>query len=739
MLRNQSFNMSMDIRSHNSFIKELPLPPRPPDSHTLHGHVSEEEDTEAEEEEEDPNISLELLSNNIFNLLNSLEDMTKMKDPRGITLKAELNMNKSVLKSWMSKHDTSKPMVKGTSIYFNHLESVWKKLKGYQERLIKSRLSVRGSNNLKMEDNEEMLIEIREGLSKLRSVIHHYWPIKVATKLQNHNNSHYFGNFTPFHHNNRYSKLLTNRKSIFLELSLTLNRRDKALKQLQINYNKVMELEGVEMVKVGGYCMRIKRFYNRFVVWEYFNKINLEDMLPIKMLLNEASMLFQVKESSHFPRIYGVRTGPSLTGMLIEHSPFGSLKEFILAHDMPNEFKSVFSISIINGIRYLHSLNVVHCNLTLDNIFIYKGFQPKLLGLNYAHEIGKPTIEPTTYMPLERMKFMPPEILMSSSNSPSSRITSSSDIFSLGLILFSIWSGFEPLDYIDSLEVAKTFILNGGRENALLVEETLREDINACWRADPKKRIDSSVLLDHIETLTSLKIDDNETFNCTFKMGELDSTLKEGDDIYEGKGIRMSFNTTTQTQSKPYTTKSHISYIEESIPFPPRDPHSLCRTYSREVQMAHKLYKLGHKKIGFDLILHLSKLGDIEALYHIGYYHYYGIENFLEVDIKKALDYFEITAASNYTKAFNFLALHYLRLAKKKSSGDGVVYYYKKAFQGFKKGSELGDSISDYHLAGCYIKGNGVEKDLELGIKYLKDSAMKGNKLAREALKRLGY
>ena len=82
-------------------------------------------------------------------------------------------------------------------------------------------------------------------------------------------------------------------------------------------------------------------------------------------------------------------------------------------------------IDVANGLRYLHSQNIIHCNLVANNILLSMSLQAKICDFGLADEIGKII----TALP-DNPSHMPPEICI-----PNQIYTKELDIFSFGCMM----------------------------------------------------------------------------------------------------------------------------------------------------------------------------------------------------------------------------------------------------------------------------------------------------------------
>ena len=111
-----------------------------------------------------------------------------------------------------------------------------------------------------------------------------------------------------------------------------------------------------------------------------------------------------------------------------------------------------------------------------------------------------------------------------------------------------------------------------------------------------------------------------------------------------------------------------------------------------------------------------------------------------EQNVKKSIELFEKAISLDYTIAMNQLGLLYIS-GGKQDPNDKSDYLItpdpKKSFELFSKSAELGDGTGMLNLAWIYLNGMGVEKNTELGMKYLIDASKNGSIEAKEVLQEL--
>ncbi len=126
------------------------------------------------------------------------------------------------------------------------------------------------------------------------------------------------------------------------------------------------------------------------------------------------------------------------------------------------------------------------------------------------------------------------------------------------------------------------------------------------------------------------------------------------------------------------------------------------------------------------LKLEESDRADDNLLYKLGRMYRYGLGT--EEDIPKALEYFIRSAKHGNINAKRMIAVEQL-------SGEYIPQDVNKAVETLTVLAENGDVVSAYRLGKLYLFGaTGIERDVELAIQWLTQSAKDGNEYAQELL-----
>jgi len=116
---------------------------------------------------------------------------------------------------------------------------------------------------------------------------------------------------------------------------------------------------------------------------------------------------------------------------------------------LPEERAKQIIFEVIQGVKYLHSLRIVHRDLKLENIMMTdqsNTAHPKIVDFGLSKIIGP---SETATEPFGTLGYAAPEVLMKQP------YTFSCDVWSIGCILYALLSGCLPLDDSDKKILVK--------------------------------------------------------------------------------------------------------------------------------------------------------------------------------------------------------------------------------------------------------------------------------------------
>ncbi|XP_030635309.1 receptor-interacting serine/threonine-protein kinase 3-like [Chanos chanos] len=223
-----------------------------------------------------------------------------------------------------------------------------------------------------------------------------------------------------------------------------------------------------------------------------------------KDLLSEAEMM-QQGGHPNVVRIMGIYEGQppcgrpsSQLGLVMEFMEKGSLASLLNKLEGPPPWPLVFRLAhqIALGMNYLHNLSppVLHLDLKPSNVLLDDSLSAKLTDFGLAkvvRSVSKSTIGKAGEV-AGTINYMPPEAFNLGSYKP----TFASDVYSYGIVLWSIGTGKEP--YGNALPSMVILRIPKGDRPSLDDEsldcskvvglQELKDLMEECWHEDPKTR-----------------------------------------------------------------------------------------------------------------------------------------------------------------------------------------------------------------------------------------------------------
>ena len=159
------------------------------------------------------------------------------------------------------------------------------------------------------------------------------------------------------------------------------------------------------------------------------------------------------------------------------------------------------SLDVAEALNFMHSVNSIHRDLRLHNILLDKDWRAKLTDFGLSKHLTETRTRPacTTLGKKVPLRWRAPEAIKSA------RYTKESDVYSYGLLLWSLWtrkvlpylSIFRVTDENNSIKVTEFIekLNNGERQNIPEAIPTMYASIiTACWRTKPEHRPEISIL-----------------------------------------------------------------------------------------------------------------------------------------------------------------------------------------------------------------------------------------------------
>jgi serine/threonine protein kinase len=178
-----------------------------------------------------------------------------------------------------------------------------------------------------------------------------------------------------------------------------------------------------------------------------------------------------------------------------------------------------FFLQILDGLEYLHSRNIAHCDLKTENILIYKNKNLKIGDFGFAVELKEN----------QKLSFVhgstvycPPEHFTAKSSDPRK-----GDIWGAGLILYIMITGIFPWNGNDREEIIKQ-ILSCEIYYPFNVSLKMKELLELILKKDPDERLSIEQIRKYIQLNFHFRTDNSLSMNKKNHFSYSNSTLRSG-------------------------------------------------------------------------------------------------------------------------------------------------------------------------------------------------------------------
>jgi len=414
--------------------------------------------------------------------------------------------------------------------------------------------------------------------------------------------------------------------------------------------------------------------------------------------INQEIDLIKNLSNRYIIQFYAVEKYNGRIVMITDYAENGNLSTYLRKNHPSWDTRSDIIDGILRGMIYLHSQNVIHCDLKTLNILMDKHNTPKLCDFGLSRV--KVHSKSVTGMIKGTVRWMAPELF---SGKPHSFAT---DIFALGIVLWEICANGNQIPY--ETFVDDTIVIVNVREGyrdeiPKETPDTLRSTITACWHQDPSSRPKASELIQ-----------------------QPSSTVKSYDVVTD---LSIKFTDSVTMASNPNNESLNL----------------YNRAFFNELA--------GRLDQAFNMYKQAADMGDDVSMYTVGLFHQAG-RGGAEKNIHKAIEYFEKAKTG---LAYNALGAIYhngtdgiprdykkaMTLYMKGCDGGvgasmrnvgilhrfglGTPVNYEEAIKWFRKAVEKNAVSASYELGIMYRDGLGVTKNSKMALYWFQQAAEKNH------------
>ena len=330
-------------------------------------------------------------------------------------------------------------------------------------------------------------------------------------------------------------------KNNILELEKKIEFMKKKLEELDSKING--NYEAMEYINSGGSAL-VYKLLNKISKKYIAAKIILKDNYE-KNIINEIIISKKVK-NKYIINYYSWTKKDELYFIFMEYANFGSLIDFqhkiIKRNYLSESFLCFISYQILKGLKYLHTIKIVHFDVKPQNILINEYLDIKITDFSISKDYSKINSKEIKLDKRGTGYYMAPEVIQEKTININD--LNKVDLYSFGVTLYKLAFGCNPFGIknndIKNDDLLLDKILNGpileNEDNYF--SECFIDFIKRLLEPDINNRININEALNHYWILGSeiLYNEKEKMFNATNFLSYLISDhFKNFDDFIKGK------------------------------------------------------------------------------------------------------------------------------------------------------------------------------------------------------------
>ena len=189
------------------------------------------------------------------------------------------------------------------------------------------------------------------------------------------------------------------------------------------------------------------------VAIKILNKSILNQTPADYQLVKKELSILKIVKHKNIVRLYEILETPRHIFIVMEYCEGGDIMNYILNRKRLTEFESLkYFHQLINALYYLHSQNIAHRDIKIDNLLLDSNFDLKLIDFGLSTKYKDDEL---LNQPCGTIVYAAPEVL-----NYQDYHGMLADVWSCGIVLYGMLSGFLPFGDSDD-EINKKKILEG--------------------------------------------------------------------------------------------------------------------------------------------------------------------------------------------------------------------------------------------------------------------------------------
>ncbi|PKK59713.1 hypothetical protein RhiirC2_794429 [Rhizophagus irregularis] len=297
------------------------------------------------------------------------------------------------------------------------------------------------------------------------------------------------------------------------DLNYYIDWLDNSITEEHIKYYEYSDFTNIQQIGKGSYGNVIRvnwKNSNRLFAIKSFNN----DKQTLKEVVKELKLHRSVDDHGNIVRLYGITKIEDTIhqmnkySLILEYANNGTLSTYLNEHFNKLDWneKCLLALQLASAVEFLHEKDIVHRDLHPNNILVHEK-NIKLADFGLSKKIAEVSSDASKIFGV--IPYIDPESF--SNQRQNYKLNKKSDVYSVGVLLWQISSGYEPFknkgfDY-DAYLVLK--ILNGEREE--MIDGTpakYNKLYTECWKYESNERPNMQEVVTVLEATISSEQND---------------------------------------------------------------------------------------------------------------------------------------------------------------------------------------------------------------------------------------
>ncbi|GBC06598.1 hypothetical protein RclHR1_06950004 [Rhizophagus clarus] len=299
------------------------------------------------------------------------------------------------------------------------------------------------------------------------------------------------------------------------DLNYNINWLNNSISEGHIKYYKYSDFTNIQQIGKGAYgnVVRVnwKNSHRLFAIKSFKN-----DEQTLTEVVKELKLHRSVHDHENIIRLHGITKMKNTThqinkySLVLEYANNSTLNNYLNKYfnKLTWNDKYCLALQLASAVEFLHDEDIIHSDLHASNILVHQD-SIKLADFGLSKKIAEASSDASKILGI--IPYVDPKKI----NNQNYKLNKKSDVYSIGVLMWQISSGYEPFKNksFDHDACLIFYILNGNREE--IIDGTpidYNKLYTECWKSEPNDRPNMQEVVSSLKVMISPNRDDT-TYN----------------------------------------------------------------------------------------------------------------------------------------------------------------------------------------------------------------------------------